>query len=247
MPAKNRAPFVALSALLRRSFPHLGDPYLSIVSGRVLVNGATITNPSSRIRADAAIRLLEDRPPRGTLKLRGALDAFSLEVGGWAALDLGAAAGGFTQALIDGGAAPVYAVDAGWGQLRGHLRADARVVNLERTNLARLDRRLVPCPVDVVTVDLSYLALADALPQLDADLLASGAHVLALVKPTYELHSARLVTDAPSVGDAVGAVTSAMKRLGWSVSGTSPCAVGGSRGAVEVFVHATVPGRPKGA
>jgi 23S rRNA (cytidine1920-2'-O)/16S rRNA (cytidine1409-2'-O)-methyltransferase len=209
------------------------------------VNGATITNAASRVRADAAVRLLDDRPLRGTLKLRDALETLSLDVGGAVALDLGASAGGFTQALLDSGAAVVYAVDAGSGQLRGHLRADPRVVNLERTNLSRLDQHLVPCRVDVVTIDLSYLALADALPQLDADLLASGAHVLALVKPTYELHAARLVADAPSVADAVGAVTRAMRRLGWWVSETAPCAVRGSRGAVEVFVHGIVPGAPK--
>jgi 23S rRNA (cytidine1920-2'-O)/16S rRNA (cytidine1409-2'-O)-methyltransferase len=241
VPAKKRAPFVALSTLLRRTFPAVADPHHSIVSGRVLVNGAPITNPASRVRADVAVRLLEVRPLRGSLKLRGALDALSLDVDGAVALDLGAAAGGFTLALLDAGAAVVYAVDAGSGQLRGHLRADPRVVNLERTNLARLDRHLVRCPVDVVTIDLSYLALAEALPQVDGDLLAPGAHVLALVKPTYELHAARLVADEPSVSDAVGAVTRAMTRLGWSVSGTAPCAVVGSRGAVEVFVHATVP------
>jgi 23S rRNA (cytidine1920-2'-O)/16S rRNA (cytidine1409-2'-O)-methyltransferase len=165
-----------------------------------------------------------------------------VDVASAVALDLGAAAGGFTQALLEAGARRVYAVDAGSGQLRGHLRADPRVVNLERVNLADLSAHFVSDPVELLTIDLSYLALADALPQIDAKMLAPGAHVLTLVKPTYELHAARLVTDATSVRDAVGGVLAAMTQLGWTVAGTAPCAVGGSRGAVEVFVHATVPG-----
>ena len=108
------------------------------------------------------------------------------------ALDLGAAAGGFTQALLEAGAARVYAVDAGSGQLRGWLRVDPRVINLERTNLADVGPDLVPETVDLVTIDLSYLALADALPQIDTSVLASSATVVALVKPTYELHAGAL-------------------------------------------------------
>ena len=174
--------------------------------------------------------------------MRGALDALGVSVRGAVALDLGAAAGGFTQALLEAGAARVYAVDAGSGQLRGHLRVDPRVVNLERINLAVLNKQIVSDLIEVVTIDLSYIALADALPQIDAEMFAPGAHVLALVKPTYELRAATLVTHTTAVRDAVNAVIQAITRLGWSVAGTAPCAVGGSRGAVEVFVHARVPG-----
>ena len=118
------------------------------------------------------------------------------------------------------------------------------MVNLERTNLAQVGPDLVPEPVQVVTMDLSYLALADSLPQLDVGLLAPCAQVVALVKPTFELHAATLRADAGAVHEAVTMVMGAMKRLGWSVIGVAPCAVGGSGGAVEAFVHATVPGGP---
>jgi 23S rRNA (cytidine1920-2'-O)/16S rRNA (cytidine1409-2'-O)-methyltransferase len=240
--AQKRAPFVALSALLCRRYPAVVDPAQAILGGRVVVNGAPVTNPASRVRSDAAIRLLEERGLRGTRKLRGALDALGVNVRWAVALDLGAAAGGFTQALLEAGAARVYAVDAGTGQLRGHLRINPKVVNLERMNLAVLNKRIVSEPVDVVTIDLSYLALVDALPQIDPEMFASGAHVLALVKPTYELRAATLVTHATPVREAVEAVMQAITRLGWWVAGTAPCALGGSRGAVEVFVHARVPG-----
>ena len=157
---------------------------------------------------------------------------------GAVALDLGAAAGGFTQALLDAGAARVYAVDVGSGQLRGHLRADARVVNLERTNISVLTRRRVADLVDVVVMDLSYLAVADALPQLDPGLLSASAQLVVLVKPTYELHAPTLAADPASVARAVSRVQQAMTQHGWSVMDQLPCPVAGSKGAVEVFVHA---------
>lgn len=237
MSPQKRGPFVALATLLQRRFPAVTDPAQAITNGRVTVDGAPVTNPRSLARADAAIRLLMPEPLRGTRKLRGALKSLRVPLAGAVALDVGAAAGGFTQALLEAGARRVYAVDAGSGQLRGWLRADPRVVNCERTNLGQLDRRLVPELVGVVTMDLSYLALADALPQLDRGLVAPGGHLLALVKPTYELHARSLAADPEAVARAVEVVRRAMERLGWSVVAEAPSAVMGSRGAVEVFVH----------
>jgi 23S rRNA (cytidine1920-2'-O)/16S rRNA (cytidine1409-2'-O)-methyltransferase len=235
---KKRASFVALPTLLQRRFPQLVDPYGAITDGRVLVDGASVTNLASRVRTDASLRLLNSESLRGTRKLRGALESFGLTVRGAVALDLGAAAGGFTQALLHAGAARVYAVDAGSGQLRGHLRTDARVVTLERTNLSALTRRQVAEPVDVVVMDLSYLAVADALPQLDLGLLSPGAQLVVLVKPTFELHAARLAADPASVARAVALVQRAMVQHGWSAIRQEPSPITGSRGAVEVFVHA---------
>ena len=238
MASKKRASFAALPTLLQRRFPDLLDPCEAITNGRVLVDGAPITNPASRVRSDASLRVLSSELLRGTRKLRAALESFDLTVCGAVALDLGAAAGGFTQALLDAGAARVYAVDVGSGQLRGRLRADARVVNLERTNLSVLTRRLVADLVDVVVMDLSYLAVADALPQLDPGLLAASAQLVALVKPTHELRAPTLAADPDSVARAVSRVQWAMTQHGWSVMSQLPSPVAGSKGAVEVFVHA---------
>ncbi|HEY1652631.1 MAG TPA: SAM-dependent methyltransferase [Acidimicrobiales bacterium] len=239
MPSPQRAPFVALTTLLRRRFPSIVDPSETIARGLVQVDGAPVTNPRSRVRATASVRVLAPKPLRGTLKLRGALRELRVSVSGLVALDLGAAAGGFTQALLEAGAARVYAVDAGAGQLRGWLRADPRVVNLERTNLADVGPHLVPEPVDLVTMDLSYLPLADALPQIDPAVLAPAATVLALVKPTYELHSAALAADPESVAQAVEKVVRVALALGWSAVAAAPSRHEGARGAVEVFVRAT--------
>ena len=172
----------------------------------------------------------------GVEKLTFALDRFDVDVRGRVAFDCGASTGGFTRALLDAGAARVYAVDAGFGQLLGSLRQDERVVNMERTNLA--DAR-VGEPVDVVTLDLSYLSLADALPQLAVE-LAAGADLLALVKPMFELHLGRLPADQEAgLEQSMELVRVAATSAGWSVVGGCRSPVLGHSGAVEGFLHAT--------
>jgi len=233
-----RAPFVMLNSLLRRRFPQVDNPAWLVARGAIFVNGAPVTSPHARVRADASIRIRLPRPLRGTIKLAHAISAFDIDANGVIALDLGAAAGGFTQALLDAGAARVYAVDAGTGQLRGWLRADPRVVNLERTNLARLAHNLVPDSVDLVTMDLSYLAVAGAISQLNADLLAPVTELIALIKPTFELHAGTLATDPRQVIAAVAHAERAISETGWEVQGRERSPITGSKGAIEVFVHA---------
>jgi hypothetical protein len=167
---KHRAPFIALTRLLQRRHPELEDPPRAFLSGRVVVDGRMISNPRARVRADASIRVIGPRRLRGHLKLAAALDVFRLDVTGVVAVDVGAAAGGFTAALLDRGAERVYAVDVGFGQLIGRLRLDGRVVNLERTNVAAIDDRVIPEVVDLVTVDVSYLRVAR---RRDSSLLSS--------------------------------------------------------------------------
>ena len=240
MPSRRRAPFVALSTLLERRFPGIDDPAQLIKEGAVLVNGLPAANLRARVRADAALQIRHPRLLRGTIKLTHALNAFGVPAAGLVALDLGAAAGGFTQALLDAGAARVYAVDVGSGQLRGWLRADPRVINLERTNLARLGPRLIGEPVDLLTMDLSYLAVADAIGQVDRRILAPAAQLIALVKPTFELHSGQLADQPAQVTAAARAATRALTGHGWRVLGQEPSPALGAKGAVEVFVHAAL-------
>jgi 23S rRNA (cytidine1920-2'-O)/16S rRNA (cytidine1409-2'-O)-methyltransferase len=239
VPTGRRAPFVALLTLLQRRFPDLDDPAQLISEGIVLVNGVPSANPRTCVRADAAIRIRRPRPLRGTIKLAHALATFRVRAAGVVALDLGAAAGGFTQALLDAGAARVYAVDAGVGQLRGWLRADPRVINLEHTNLAQLDRRLISEPVDLITMDLSYLAVAGAIGQIDRQLLAPAAQLIALIKPTFELHAAALADQPQQVAAAADVAARALEDHGWQVLGRQQSPILGSKGAVEVLVHAT--------
>jgi FtsJ-like methyltransferase len=109
MSPASRTPVVALLTLLQRRFPGLNDPARLIKEGKVLVNGLPAASPRTRVRADAAIQIRHPRPLRGTIKLAHALTVFGVDAAGAVALDLGAAAGGFTQALLDAGAARVYA------------------------------------------------------------------------------------------------------------------------------------------
>ena len=238
MPAARRAPVVALLTLLQRRFPGLDDPARLIEEGTVLVNGVPAQSPRTRVRADAAVQIRHPRPLRGTIKLAHALAVFRIDAAGAAALDLGAAAGGFTQALLDAGAARVYAVDVGAGQLRGWLRADPRVINLERTNLARLGPHLISEPADLITMDLSYLAIAEAIGQVDRQLLAPAAQLIALVKPTFELHAATLADQPQQVAAAAQTAARALEDHGWRILGQQPSPILGAKGAVEIFIHA---------
>jgi 23S rRNA (cytidine1920-2'-O)/16S rRNA (cytidine1409-2'-O)-methyltransferase len=234
VPSRKRAPLVVLLTLLRRRFPDLDEPAQLISEGVVVVDGAPAASPRTRVRADAAIRIQRPRPLRGTIKLAFALRALGVCPAGVVALDLGAAAGGFTQALLDAGATRVYAVDAGRGQLRDSLRANPKVINLERINLAQLDRLLIPEPPELMTMDLSYLAVADAISQIDRRLLAPAAQLIALIKPTFELHAATLADQPQQVMAAAQALTD----HGWQVLGLQPSPIPGSKGAVEAFLHA---------
>ncbi len=177
-------------------------------------------------------------PLRGEAKLRAALAGFDVRVSGRVCLDLGAAAGGFTRVLLESGASRVYAVDAGFGQLLGSLRQDPRVVNLEATNVAALDARRVPDAIEVVTVDVSYLALAAAAAQLDRITLAPGADLIGLVKPMFELRLATAPTDPTLVDAATERAAAGIVAAGWDVIGTMPSPVLGGRGAVEALLHA---------
>ena len=134
-----------------------------IAGGEVLVDGSIVTNPGSMVATASSVTIRERRILRGRRKLEAALKHWQIPFGDAVALDAGAAAGGFTQALLHAGVRRVYAVEAGYGQLLGSLRQDSRVVCLERVNVGELTTQLVPDPLDAVTLDLQcvgYLAAA---------------------------------------------------------------------------------------
>jgi 23S rRNA (cytidine1920-2'-O)/16S rRNA (cytidine1409-2'-O)-methyltransferase len=232
-----RARFVALVDVLARLHPSAGED--AILGGRVLVDGRVVSSSNARVRADASIRVLPVRRLRGDQKLSHALDTFGVEVSGRVVVDIGASAGGFTTALVDRGAARVYAVDTGMGQLIGRLRVDERVVNLEGTNLGELDAAVVTEVVELVTVDVSYLALADAIPQLDRIHIAEDADLVALVKPTFELRRGSLAAADEDVLAAVESVKHTLSIHGWSVVDVCAAPQTGRHGAREAFIHAT--------
>jgi 23S rRNA (cytidine1920-2'-O)/16S rRNA (cytidine1409-2'-O)-methyltransferase len=200
----------------------------------VLVDGFPVTNPRSLVGRNSVIVIATPQPLRGELKLRAALESFEVGVTGRVAVDVGAAAGGFTKTLLDAGAARVYAVDVGYGQLLGSLRQDERVVNLERTNLAALS---VVEPIGVVTIDVSYLSLAAALPQLRL-VFEPRADLLALVKPQFELGLSRPPRARATLARALSAAKAGIDAAGWRVISSIESPMRGKRGAVEFFIHA---------
>jgi 23S rRNA (cytidine1920-2'-O)/16S rRNA (cytidine1409-2'-O)-methyltransferase len=156
-----------------------------ILAGEVFDGTARIEKPGQMIKGDSPLRVTE-RPRyvgRGGEKLAGALEEFGLDVSGLTALDIGASTGGFTDCLLQQGAARVYAVDVGRGQLAERLRNDPRVVSMERTN-AR-DPYALPQAVDLVVADVSFISLRLVLPQALTHLKPRGL-VLAMVKPQFE-------------------------------------------------------------
>jgi 23S rRNA (cytidine1920-2'-O)/16S rRNA (cytidine1409-2'-O)-methyltransferase len=191
------------------------------------------------VQPDAAVRWVAPTDLRGRRKLSWAIDHFGVGAAGRVALDVGACTGGFTTALLDAGAARVYAVDAGHGQLLGSLRQDPRVINLERTNVGALRPGLLPEPIDVVTVDVSYLSLSAAVAELtEAATLAEDADLLGLVKPMFELRLPTISTDPAVLKEARDRARDGVEHAGWTVIGADECPVRGHKGAVEFVLHA---------
>ena len=218
--------------------PQLSDPESEIRAGHVCVNGIVVTNPSSLIRNDAALSIRRPAPLRGEIKLAAALEEFEIEVRGRVALDAGAAAGGFTKKLLERGVRRVYAVDAGHGQLLGSLRNNPRVINLERTNIAQLVKRLVPDVIELVTLDLSYLALNAAVPQLEVLQFAGWSDLIALVKPQFELGLPAAPKDSVLLQSAIRAAVQGIESVPWRVVETIESPITGERRSVEFLVHA---------
>jgi 23S rRNA (cytidine1920-2'-O)/16S rRNA (cytidine1409-2'-O)-methyltransferase len=184
---------------------------------------------------------------RGGGKLETAIEAFSLDVSGLVALDAGASTGGFTDCLLQHGAARVYAVDVGTAQLHEKLKADPRVVSMENVNLRHAPPDLLPEPVDVVVADLSFISLTKVLPAL-APFLKPGGLVVALVKPQFELTPEKVgkggvVREEAYRQEAVDKVTAfARQELGLSPLGVVPSKVKGPKGNQEylaAFVRAS--------
>ena len=221
-----------------------------ILAGRVRVAGEVVSKAGTSVAEGAAVEVIEPDFPwvgRGGVKLAHALDMFGIDVDGREALDIGASTGGFTDVLLQRGARRVVALDVGHGQLDWRLREDPRVVVLERRNARQLEPAWLPGPVDIVTIDVSFISLRLILPTLPP-VLAPGADIVALVKPQFEagreeVGKGGLVTD-PAVHDAVLArVTGSAASCGLARVAMTPSPITGAAGNREFLVH-LVPARP---
>ncbi len=160
----------------------------TIMSGLVFVNGQRADKPGTPVDPEAKIEVRGDAIPfvsRGGFKLDKALKVFPVDPAGKSAVDCGASTGGFTDVLLQHGAAKVYAVDVGYGQLAWKLRTDPRVVNLERTNLRYVTQEQIPEKLDLAVMDVSFISIKLVLPAVSS-LLKDGADIICLIKPQFE-------------------------------------------------------------
>ena len=215
-----------------------------ILGGHVTVDGHVVSKAGAPVAVDARVELATPDHPyvgRGGVKLAHALDAFALDPRGRRALDVGASTGGFTDVLLQRGAASVIALDVGRGQLDWRLRTDPRVVVKEGVNARALTREDVPHDVSLVTIDVAFISLRHILPALPP-FLDRPADIVALVKPQFEagreeVGKGGLVTD-PAVHEAVLArVTEAALAHGLARIAMAPSAITGATGNQEFFLH----------
>lgn len=216
----------------------------AIEAGGVSADGQTLKRPSDLIAPGADIRFQPAfrEVSRAAGKLKAAPGFAEAPLAGAVVLDVGASTGGFTEVCLDRGAARVYAVDVGRGQLHPRLAADSRVINLEGVDARRLEARSVPEPPGVVVCDASFIGLAKVLPAALA-LAAPGAWLFALVKPQFEVGPERVgkggvVRDARAREEALAGACTFLEASGWKVTGTAPSPVTGSDGNLEFLVSA---------
>lgn len=214
-----------------------------ILAGQVLVDDAPAEKPGVRVDPGAQVRLrVAERRfvSRGGDKLAGALADLGIDVRGRRALDVGASTGGFSDCLLQHGAAAVVAADVGYGQLAHALRQDARVHVLERCNVRELAAEALPFVPDLVCVDVSFISLRLVLPRIAE--LAPGAEVLALVKPQFEVGRGRVgkggvVREDALRAEAARSVADCARELGYRVAGQVDSRLAGPKGNREIFLH----------
>jgi 23S rRNA (cytidine1920-2'-O)/16S rRNA (cytidine1409-2'-O)-methyltransferase len=213
-----------------------------VMAGDVTVDGVPARKPGQTVAAAARleVRAQKGHVGRGALKLPGALDAFGVDPAGRVAIDVGASTGGFTEVLLERGARRVYAVDVGRAQLHERLRADPRVVVLEKTNARRLSPALVPEPCSLAVMDVSFISVEKLLPPLLL-VLADGADALVLVKPQFEVGRGQvgrggLVKDPRLQQGAIARVALSSRQSGYAVLGARASQVRGATGNREFFL-----------
>ena len=216
----------------------------AIQAGKVRVDGVPALKPAQTVLRDARIEAEAAHPyvGRGALKLAHALDIWPIPVGGRTAVDIGASTGGFTEVLLLRGAAFVFAVDVGRGQLHPSLADDPRVANLEATDARTLTAELIDRPFDLIVSDVSFISLTKALPAA-LSLAAAGSDLVCLVKPQFEagpewVGKGGLVRDPEAHLLAMRQVTEFLTGAGWRVEATADSPVEGGDGAVEHLLWA---------
>ena len=224
-------------------FPSREKAQGAIMAGLVLVDRQRVDKAGTRVDTEAAVEIKGDVLPyvsRGGLKLEKAMALFDLKLTGLVCLDIGASTGGFTDCMLQNGAAKVYAVDVGYGQLDWKLRNDPRVVVMERTNIRHVTREDIPDPIDFVSIDVSFISLKLVLP-VAKTLLGEQAQLVVLIKPQFEAGRQQVgkngvIRDQTVHQQVVTQVTAFSRELGLTPTGLSYSPIRGPKGNIEFLL-----------
>lgn len=216
-----------------------------IMAGLVFLGDRAVDKAGQQIPDDAELTVKGKEHPfvsRGGMKLQAALDTFKVDVNNFLCLDVGASTGGFTDCLLQHGAAKVYAVDVGYGQLAHKLQADPRVLVLDKTNARALTRAQIPDAIDLVVCDASFISLKTVLPAALA-LAQPKGQLIALIKPQFEVGKDNLgkggvVKDAAQHQAVCDDIQAWLTSNGWRVQGLCPSPITGPAGNKEFLVYA---------
>ena len=224
-----------------------------VLDGHVFSGGEPLLKPGLRVDPTRHFEIQSDTDRwlgRGGIKLAHGLAHFGIDPSGAIALDIGASTGGFTHVLVTGGAARVYAVDVGAGQMAEELRQNPRVIVLERVNARVLSRDEIPDPVSLIVCDASFIGLELVLANPLA-LARPGAHVVALIKPQFEVGPQRvgkggIVRDPALHNEVCGRIQTWLADQGWEVLGVTQSPIPGAKGNQEFLIAARLglPSRP---
>ena len=216
----------------------------TLMAGLVLVNGQKIDKAGTMVKEDAELRVLGDAIPyvsRGGLKLEKAMETFNINMEGKVVADIGASTGGFTDCALQRGAAKVFAIDVGYGQLAWKLRSDSRVVNMERTNIRYVRPEDIGELLDFASIDVAFISLTKVLEPAKA-LLKDTGEIVALIKPQFEAGRGNVgkkgvVRDPEVHRSVIRAVIDYSREIGFSPVGLTFSPIKGPEGNIEYLVH----------
>jgi 23S rRNA (cytidine1920-2'-O)/16S rRNA (cytidine1409-2'-O)-methyltransferase len=214
-----------------------------ILEGKVIVNNSKACKAGTFVGHDSSIEVIQALPyvSRGGVKLEAALTGFSIDVRGAIAMDVGASTGGFTDCLLQNGAERVYAVDVGYGQFAWKLRNDSRVVLLEKTNIRYLQRETIQEPVDIATIDVSFISLVKVVPKVREFIKPRGV-IVALIKPQFEVSrrdvdKGGVVKDEAKRNSVIDRITEYVTNIRFRVKGVIRSPLVGPKGNVEYLMY----------
>ncbi|HVR44980.1 MAG TPA: TlyA family RNA methyltransferase [Thermoanaerobaculia bacterium] len=250
MPPKPKRLRLDLALVERGLAPTRSRAQSLIMAGRVLVSGSCVDKPGATVAGDDELRVDQPEHPwvgRGGIKLAEALERFGIDPAGRVCADVGASTGGFTDVLLQRGAACVYAIDVGYGQLDQKLREDPRVIVREKTNARFLEPEHFERRPDLITIDVSFISLRLILPPI-ARILAPGGDLIALIKPQFEVGRGEvgkggIVRNAEARDRAIREVVAFAAETGFERPVTIESPIRGAEGNLEALMHARSPAR----